>query len=278
VPPRPSSGQTVQVVVNGEPITSYAIDQRIALMKISNEKGGRKQAIEELIDESLQLQEAKRVGLTTSDEEVDTAYGTIAQRVKMNTSQLTQALNAQGIQSTALKERLRAQITWQRLVQARLSSINTVAERDVTAALLSSGDTEKMTLKEYTLQQIIFVVPDGSSSAYISQRRREAEAFRQRFQGCDNSIQQAQSLKGVVVKPIGRRDSTQLSGPAAEKTTPPSQTDEGVELIAICSIRDIASSAGARAEIENKLKLEQADESGEEYLEQLRERAVITYT
>jgi peptidyl-prolyl cis-trans isomerase SurA len=142
-----------------------------------------------------------------------------------------------------------------------------------------------MTITEYMLQQIVFVVPEGSSPNLSAQRRREAEAFRQRYQGCEGALEQAKQLRGVVVKDLGRRDSSQLSGPEGEqikktavgKTAPPTQTEQGIELIAVCATRDIQSTAAARAEVENDLYLKQADNLGADYLKELRDRAIIEY-
>jgi peptidyl-prolyl cis-trans isomerase SurA len=140
-------------------------------------------------------------------------------------------------------------------------------------------------MKEFVLQQIVFVVPESSSSGFVAQRRREAESFRQRFAGCDQSIAQARTLKAVVVKDIGRRDSSQLTGETGDeiektqpgKTTRPMQTDAGIELIAVCAARDVQSSAAARAEVENQLALAQNKDLGKDYLKELRDKAVIEY-
>jgi peptidyl-prolyl cis-trans isomerase SurA len=223
--------------------------------------------------------------VTVSDGRVDAAYASIASNLKMTPPQLTQALAGQGIDSATLKDRIRAQMTWEQLVVGRTQAEAQVKNADVTQALLAKGDPASMTTTEYTLQQIVFVVPSGSSSALYAQRRREAEAFRSRFTGCDHSLDQAKQLKGVVVKEIGRRDSSQLQGSQGDaiqktppgKTAPPTQTDQGIELIAVCSSRDVHSTAIAQAEVENTLLSKQSVEIGKEYLKELRDRAIIEY-
>src|SRR6185295_6070166 len=115
------------------------------------------------------------------------------------------------------------------------------------------GDPNQLTITEYTLQQIIFIVPKDSSPAVYTQRRREAEAFRQRFQGCDKSLSLAKDLRAVVVKELGRRDTIKKT--PAGKTAPPSQSDEGIEVIAVCATRDVQSSSGARADVTNDFYL-----------------------
>jgi peptidyl-prolyl cis-trans isomerase SurA len=275
----------IPVLVNDVPITRYDITQRTRLMAIAGVKGGEKAATDELINEALQMGEAQRRGLRVSAERINDAYAGIAGGLKMTPTQLTQALGGEGIDAATLKRRLEAQISWQQLVAARAQATGQVKASDVTEALLAKGDPTALTLKEYVLQQIVFVVPSGSSAGQYDQRRREAEAFRQRFQGCDKSLDQAKTLRGVVVKDIGRRDASQLGGSdgeairntAAGKTTRPSQTPQGIEMIAVCSVREVQSAAAARVEVENQLFLKQSADLGKDYLKELRDHATIVY-
>ena len=283
--PTLKKSSSIAVLVNEVPITNYDISQRRKLMELGGAKASTKIATNELIDETLQLYEARKRGLKVPEAQVDGAYASIAQNLKMNPSQLTKALASRGIDSSSLKARLRAQVTWQYLVQRRTQQKAAVKTEDVASAVLAKGDPSKLTLTEFMLQQIVFVVPSGSNASLYAQRRREAEAFRQRFQGCDSSLEQAKKLRGVVVKNIGRRDSTQLSGPQGEdiKKTPagkaakPVQTDLGIELIAVCSTKEVQSTAAVRAEVTNDLYLKQSKDLGKDYMDELRKAAIIEY-
>lgn len=283
--PRPISNKAIPILVNDVPITQYDVNQRVRLMRLGGGGGGTQQAAQELIDETLQSLEAQRRGVRIGDQQVNAAFGSIAERLQMSPTQLTSALRAEGIDAESLKKRLRAQMTWQRLVQQRTQTRASVRSEDVTAALLEKGDPNTLTVTEYMLQQIVFVVPSGSSASLFQQRRREAEQFRQRFKGCESALEQARQLRGVVVKDIGRRDASRLTGPEGDTirktragaTTAPFQTDQGVELIAVCSTRDVQSSSAARAEVENRLYLQQAENLGDDYLKELRDLAIIEY-
>jgi peptidyl-prolyl cis-trans isomerase SurA len=280
-----ADNKSIPVLVNDVPITGYDIAQRAKLMRLGGGKGDQKSAIEELINETLESLEAQRRGVTVPDAQVDFAFQSIAQRLKMTPQQFTQALSGQGVAADSLKKRLKVQIAWTQLVQARTQQKATVRGEDITQAVLQKGDPTAMKLTEYTLQQIIFVVPASSPGGLYDQRRREASAFAQRFTGCDNSLEQAKQLRGVVVKDIGRRDSTQLTGPQGEavkktpagRVAPPNQTDQGIELIAVCATRDIQSTDAVRTEVTNDLYLKQAEGLGKDYLKELRDRAIIEY-
>jgi peptidyl-prolyl cis-trans isomerase SurA len=280
-----SAASTIVIKVDDQPITSYDISQRSRLLQLTG-GGGEKAAKEELIDETLQFIEAAKRGVNVPESSVDGAIGEIASRTKLTPAKLKQALAAEGVDIETLRRRIKAQMTWQQLVQLRIRMEGaSVKGSDVMAALFEGEEGGEIKTTEYTLQQIVFVIPKGSSSGYVNQRRREAEAFRSRFAGCDASLQTAKQLKGVVVKNMGRRTTEELAGPDGEeirrtsegKTTRPLKTDSGYELIAVCSTRSLESNAAARVQAENKLMFEQNKELGKEYLAELREKAVIEY-
>jgi peptidyl-prolyl cis-trans isomerase SurA len=252
-------------------------------LPLFGDKGGEKAATDGLIDDVLKLQAAKKRNIVVSDTQVDAAYANLGKDRKLSPKQLTQELGRMGIAGETMKRWIKVQMTWQQLIQARVRQEGQVKSSDIMSAMLEKGSPDAITVTEYILQQIIFVVPSGSSPSVFAQRRREAEGFRQRFPGCDQSLALAKNLKGVVVRDAGRRDTTQLRGDQGEeikatpegKTTRPFQSEKGIELFAVCSKRDFRSNAGARTEVENKLRLEQAKTIGEDYLKELREAAVI---
>jgi peptidyl-prolyl cis-trans isomerase SurA len=285
IPTLSKSASSIAVLVNEDPITNYDISQRQKLMGLGGAKTSSKIATDELIDETLELYEARKLGLKVPDAQVDNAFASIAENVKLTPATFTQALASRGVDASSLKQRLRAQLTWQQLVQRRTQMKALVKTQDVTNAMLAKGDLNQMTLNEYMLQQIVFVVPEGSPASLFAQRRREAESFRQRYQGCDNAVAQATQLRGVVVKNIGRRDATQLNGAEGEdikktpagKTAPPYQMNQGIELIAVCSVHQVQSTAATRAEVTSDLYLKQAKDLGKDYLAELRKAAIIEY-
>ena len=61
---------TIKVLVNDLPITSYDIAQRASLMALAGEKGGAKVALDQLIDEAVEMSEAKKRGFVASDARV----------------------------------------------------------------------------------------------------------------------------------------------------------------------------------------------------------------
>lgn len=281
VPASHAFAVTLEVVVNGVPITSYDIAQRVALQRVSGQTASTNAATNQLIDESIQVSEALRLGVRVSQQQIDAAFASIAQQVGMSVSQFSAALREAGVTPDTLKQQVRAQIYWSILIQARLQTNPVVRQDDVTAALLAQGGANQ-TVRQYRLQQIIFVVPQGSSNNYVNQRRSEAESFRQRFSGCENSLTRAQNLRDVTVRDLGR-DVSQLSqtqfqsvqSTSAGRTTRPERTSRGIEIVAVCSVTEVQANEQARTEIQNELLIDQGEQIGQDYLAELRENAII---
>ncbi|HET7717270.1 MAG TPA: hypothetical protein VFK86_16725, partial [Bauldia sp.] len=241
----------------------------------------------ELIDETIQFIEAAKNGVGVSDARVDVAIEEISARVKMTPKQLTEALAGQGVDIDTLRRRIKAQMVWAQLVQMRMRLRGgSVKSSDVTAAMFAEAGSENIQTMEYTLKPIIFVVPKGSPAGLSNQRRREAEAFRSRFAGCDGVVEQARQLKEVVVRSTIRRTSEELEGSPdfqdiketpPGKVTRPRKTEEGYTLLAVCTAKAIQSNAAARVQAEAKLLDEINKDLGKEYMDELRKKAVIEY-
>src|SRR5271168_641694 len=128
----PARAQTVAVMVNGEPITDYDIEQRSKLDFLSAHKqAARQDVINELIDEKVKIKEAKKFGVDPTASDVDQAYGEMATRMRITTDQLTKTLEGQGIRPETLKSRVKADLVWGSLVRGRYKERLQIGEKDV---------------------------------------------------------------------------------------------------------------------------------------------------
>lgn len=287
--PLPAVAQSaIKVLVNGQPITTYDIRNRAQLLRLtSGGRAGEKQAIDELIEENLKLQEAKARGVDISEAEVDQAFATVASRTKLPPAQFSAALRQAGVDPDTLKERIRAEIAWGRVVRARFRATVEISESEVAKAVAGQADkeAEQEMISEYMLQPIIFVVPAKGGEGVASQQQRQALAFRSRFQGCDSALQVAKDFKGVVVKPTVRREETDLSDAMRKALapldvgdiSPPERVSEGVQLLGICRKLAVPGQTKATEEARAELSNEQGQLLARRYLRDLRSDAVIDY-
>ncbi len=274
----------IKVIVNGKAITTYDIARRAAFLKLRRTRGNRTNlATEELIDEEIKMQAANRVKISVSRKEVDAAYARFAKSNRMPVKALTQILNRSGVTSKAFKKFIRAQMTWQLLMQAKIrAESQQKSTQDIFSKIHAQGG-KKPSTTEYTLQQVIFVVPNKKRRSMMSKRRRQAKAFRNRFENCDNTIQFAKGLKDVTVRMLRRVMKPQLPPDwkkhiietSQGKTTRVRDTHRGVEFIAVCKARIISDDRVAQLEFRTDQAKQGVSESEKKYLQQLKDRASI---
>jgi peptidyl-prolyl cis-trans isomerase SurA len=277
--------QQIVVIVNGDPITALDIEQRSKLNALSTHKVPSRQAvIEELINDRLKIKEGKKYGFEISESEVDSAFATMATRMRLTPDQLIQMLARQGVAASALKLRIKADLTWPQLVRGRYSASLQVAEKDIVT--VPDQKPEDSVGYDYTLRPILFIFPPGSGEAVIEARRRDAEALRKRFEGCDAGIAFARGLKDVAVRDQVLRSSADLppelrkvlDDTAVGALTPPETTKLGIEMFAICGKKESAAdnSPGKRRARE-ALMQERYERLSKQYLNEVRRGAMLEY-
>jgi peptidyl-prolyl cis-trans isomerase SurA len=283
----------IRVVVNGEAVTSNEISSRARFLRMVDRTttgaSVERAAMEELVEEKLKLQEAKRVGIEVSQAQVDAAFGSIAQRLKLAPAQFAQALSAQGISPETMKSRIKTQMVWQQLVMGRFSKQITVSDSQIVDALSKKDggkavqDAAAGTTAEYNIQQVIFVVPAKGGDA--AGRLREAEALRGRVSGCSGLVDTVKPIKEALVKNLGKRTADELPENFREelakmdvgKLSKPSRSPIGYEMLIICDKRDVAGDFSIRSKVEQDLRNQEGEVYSRRYMNDLRRIAVIEY-
>jgi peptidyl-prolyl cis-trans isomerase SurA len=277
--------QQVVVVVNGEPITALDIEQRSKLIQLSTHKvPPRQDVIDELINEKLKVREAKKFGLDVSASEVDGAYASMASRMRYTPEQLTQSLASNGVNVATLKARIKADLAWPQIVRGRYQSSLQIGEKDLLTAMeTKSDDTVGY---DYTLRPILFLVPPGSPDALVEGRKREAEALRGRFQGCEDGLNFARALKDVAVREQVIRSSADipaelrkvLDGIEVGRLTPPEATKFGIEMFAICAKKESsADNTPGKRKARESVMAQRYEQRSKQYLQELRRGAMLEY-
>ena len=132
--------RTATVIINGEVITGTDIDQRIALVvaasggKISPEELQRLrlQVLRNLMDETLQIQEARAQDMAVGDDEVDASYERIArQNFGQDPKALDGSLAKIGSSPASLKRQIRGELSWQRLLRRNVTPFINVSDDEV---------------------------------------------------------------------------------------------------------------------------------------------------
>jgi peptidyl-prolyl cis-trans isomerase SurA len=280
----PAAASEIKYVVNNVPVTTYDINRRAAFLKLQNRKGNLNQmAADEMVEQTLRVAEINRLGIRITDEAVDAAFKRFAGSNKLSPAQMSDILNKAGITEAHFKDFIRSQMGWNQALSARFKSQGgTMSEQDVVRRMLQEGGN-KPSATEYMLQQVIFVVP-AAEKGKMGQRKREAEAMRARFNGCDSSREFAKGLLDVTVRDLGRVLAPELPPEWADQikktktggATAVKETDRGVEFIGICSSREVSDDRVAKMVFQSETKTDdQAGELDKKYIAELRKRARI---
>lgn len=282
----PASAQQIVALVNGEPITSRDVENRSRLLTaFSRRQPPRKEVIDELIDQKVKLRQAKKLDIEITDAMVERAFASIAQQSGRNANQFAAALREARIDPQSFKTKLRADLAWREVLRQMSPGTFQVRDADVVAALIARGEEPTARAMQYTLRQVVFVVPRGSPSSVTTARMREAEALRAKFSDCERDLALAREYSEVVIKDPVIRISTDLPQRLQQllektpdgKMTPPEPTAAGIEVVAVCGRKETVADLSSQREIREKLLSARVEVQEKQILERLRRQAIIEY-
>src|SRR6478735_5698914 len=283
----PLRAQSVAVMVNGDPITNFDIEQRTKLDFLSTHKQpSRQEVIDALIDEKVKIKEGKKFGVDPSSSDIDQSYAAMSSRMRITPEQLTKSLESQGIRPDTLKARMKAEMVWTSLVRGRYKESLQVGEKDVAAAVQVNGDEKQETESfEYKMQPIVLIVPRGSAPAAIEARQKEAEALRTRVQTCADANAFFKSMQNAAIRETVTKTSADIPAVLREvldKTpighlTPPEVTKQGVEMVALCGRKPTTVDTPKKKAIRDKMFSDKFEAKSKAYLQEIRKAAMIEY-
>jgi peptidyl-prolyl cis-trans isomerase SurA len=137
--PQPSFEVRIAAVVNDDVISVEDLDSRIKMVLLSSnlpdtpEMRARlaPQVLRTLIDEQLQLQEAKRRHVAATDAELKRAIAQLEKQNNMPPGGLEKFLKAHAIEPSALINQITAAIVWAKLVRERASETNPISDDEI---------------------------------------------------------------------------------------------------------------------------------------------------
>ncbi|WP_391347667.1 peptidylprolyl isomerase [Azospirillum sp. A23] len=140
---RAPGSEGIAAVVNDEVVSVSDVNARIRMALLNAGAAANPETTQRLmpqvmrllIDERLQMQEAKRQGVTVSASEIDDAVKRIAEQNRMNGQQLQEMLKRQNVPYSTLKDQIRALLAWQKVMQRRIRQEVVVGEDEVDAAM-----------------------------------------------------------------------------------------------------------------------------------------------
>jgi len=162
----------IAAVVNDRPISFYDVRQRARMLLLS--LGGQQptqeqvqqitgQALEQLIDEHLQLEKANEFELEISPEEIDDAVNGMAAQSGLTGDALKSQLLSAGINPSSLEEQMRAELAWNRVMSGLYGSRIRISDNQVDDQLDQLRAASKKT--QYRISEIFLYAPDPETRA-----------------------------------------------------------------------------------------------------------------
>jgi peptidyl-prolyl cis-trans isomerase SurA len=268
-----------KATVNGVPISDVQISQRVKLMKLEG-GGSTQKALVQLSEDQLKLQEAKRLGVTIADSQVDDAFQTVARNVKLSTDKLREVLAQNGVNLDTMRERLRAALAWQAVstlaIKARIQISDVDLDKEAEASLSPENNFD------YILKEVLFV---SSGKASAASRTSDANRYRNAYKGCDSAVDVSLGFTDAAVRDMGRRHATQLPDAISAELaklnvggiTKPRVVETGVSMLAICAKESAKDLTFIKSKLRNEQGSKAMDAEAEKYLEELKKKAQISY-
>lgn len=261
-PPAAPESQQIEgiiAVVNDDPISFTDVRQRAQLLLLS--LGGQQptqeqiqqittQALEQLIDEKLQLQEAAEYEVEISDDDIANSINRLAQQSGLTRDDLVQSLIQSGINPISLEEQTRADIAWRRIMGGLYGSRIRISDNQISEQIKRlEADAQK---QQYLVSEIFLYAPleTDKSQALIAANSiieqlsagAQFEVAAQRFSSAPTAATGG-DMGWVVIEDFddARRQALQsLSEPGL---TPPISVEDGVYIMNVRSRRDPSQSS-----------------------------------
>jgi peptidyl-prolyl cis-trans isomerase SurA len=173
---------SIVAIVDESVITERDLEAQITLIKVDFKRSNRRlpseavlqrQVLENLINDSLLLQEATRRGIKITDSQLNQTMQRLAKKNNMSLSEFRNSLIAEGLDYDKYRETVRREIIISTLSRQYSQRIATVSEAEVDEFIkLSEGEN---TNYEYRLSHILIALPDAATPEQIEEAQATAQ-------------------------------------------------------------------------------------------------------
>ena len=149
----------------------------------------RRQVLERLIMQALQLNVAERRGIRVDSATLDAAVRQVAERNGLSLTGLRDALEAQGLDMALFRDQLRREIIISRLRQQVMNQRVDVTEQEIQQFIERNRSLDR----EYRLEQILISIPEAASANAIAEARERADGVLERLESGESFARVAAS-------------------------------------------------------------------------------------
>jgi len=160
--------QAIAVIVNDEVISRYDVNQRVRLILVTsgipateeNVKRIEEQAIKALIDEKIQIQEAIKLEVPDSPDEINLMLDNIARSNQTTAEGILESITSQGVNSETLLSQIKSELLWNKIVRGRFGSYINISDEEVN--IIYDRTIQNINNSQYDISEIFIGFEDES--------------------------------------------------------------------------------------------------------------------
>lgn len=160
--------QAIAVIVNDEVISRYDVNQRVRLILVTsgipateeNVKRIEEQAIKALIDEKIQIQEAIKLEVPDSPDEINLMLDNIATGNQTTAEGILESITSQGVNSETLLNQIKSELLWNKIVRGRFGSYINISDEEVN--IIYDRTIQNINNSQYDISEIFIGFEDES--------------------------------------------------------------------------------------------------------------------
>ncbi|MFT5033380.1 MAG: peptidyl-prolyl cis-trans isomerase SurA [Bermanella sp.] len=183
----------IVAIVDDNIILRSELDDRLQQVRANIAQSGqdvpedriRREVMDIMILENLQLQMAERVGLRISDEQLIAAMARIAGQNNLSLEQFRKALNESGTSYTAAREQIRREMLLQQVQRGNVNQRIQVTDQEI-ANYLESDEGRKRTAPEYHFAHILVATSSDAEPSALKSARIQADKIYQALKSGGN--------------------------------------------------------------------------------------------
>lgn len=244
----------IAAIVNDKPISYSDVRQRARLLLLTLGRGEPSpeqiqqitgQALEQLIDERLQLDRVAEYEVEVDAQEIDAELSDMASESGVGADGLRQQLLAAGVNPVSLEEQIRADIAWGRLMSGLFGSRIRISDNQVEDQLNRMRAASKTT--QYRVAEIFLYAPDEATrpeamkaAESIIQQLQQGADFRIAAQRISSAPTAATGgdMGWVTADDLAPALSAAVTGSEAPALLPPIEVDNGIYILNVTAKRE----------------------------------------
>ena len=158
--------QSISVIVNDEVISRYDVNQRVRLILVTsgippteeNLKRIETQSVKALINERIQLQEASKLEVPESQEEIQLMLDRIARGNQTTSEGIIENITSQGVKVDTLISQIKSELLWNKIVRGRFGSYINISDDEIN--IVYNRTIESINKIQYDISEIFIGFED----------------------------------------------------------------------------------------------------------------------